>query len=400
MFRGRLMIPLQDPQGKVIGFTARELEAGNAQSPKYINTPQTDLYDKSRHVYGLHLAKESIRKSDFSVLVEGNLDVIASHQAGVAQTVATAGTAMTEFQLKSLSRLSQNVRLCFDNDRAGVAATERAIPIASRTKVSLSIIQLSSGKDPDELIRQDPKLWQQSIGDYAYALDWLIDRYKNELDITSAVGKRQFSDILLPIIHSLSDAVEKDHYLNLVSETLAVSRDALGQKLANNFGKEKVFQRKAIKISPAVQSKADLKSREIQDKFLSLMLSRKTLREFLEMMSEDMMFNDEGKDLIKLLKDEPDFDQNDTKSVQNIADYVKIEALLYEELYQGLDLNELHDEAARLQADLVTKFVKIEKEKLSSAQRESTDEVEMRQLQEKDKLYNLLLNKVKGAAHG
>src|SRR5579884_1618868 len=105
MFRGRLMIPLQDPQARVIGFTARLL-TDDPQAPKYINTPQTVLYDKSRHIYGLHLAKEAIRKSDFAVLVEGNLDVVASHQAGIRQVVATAGTALTESQLKALSRFS------------------------------------------------------------------------------------------------------------------------------------------------------------------------------------------------------------------------------------------------------------------------------------------------------
>src|SRR5205085_1376809 len=105
MFRGRLMIPLQDPQGRVIGFTARLLD-DDPQAPKYINTPQTVLYDKSRHVYGLHLAKEAIRKSKFAVLTEGNLDVIASHQASVRQVVATAGTALTEPQLKALSRFT------------------------------------------------------------------------------------------------------------------------------------------------------------------------------------------------------------------------------------------------------------------------------------------------------
>ena len=103
MFRGRLMIPLQDAQGRVIGFTARLLEGNDdSQGPKYINTPQTVLYDKSRHIYGLHLAKEAIRKSKFVVIVEGNLDVISSHQAGVAQVVATAGTALTEPNLKAL----------------------------------------------------------------------------------------------------------------------------------------------------------------------------------------------------------------------------------------------------------------------------------------------------------
>ena len=140
MFRGRLMIPLQDPQGRLIGFTARQLvEEPNA--PKYINTPQTVLYDKSRHIYGLHLAKESIRKNKFVVLVEGNMDVIASYQAGVRQVVATAGTALTEPHLKALSRFTGDIRLAFDADKAGVAATERAIPIASRVKVTLSMIR-------------------------------------------------------------------------------------------------------------------------------------------------------------------------------------------------------------------------------------------------------------------
>ncbi len=127
MFRGRLMIPLADQFGKVVGFTARLL-ADEPDAPKYINTPQTVLYDKSRHVYGLHLAKEAIRKCKYVVLVEGNLDVIASHQAGVRQTVATAGTALTEQHLKALSRFTGDIRLSFDADKAGLAATERGNP--------------------------------------------------------------------------------------------------------------------------------------------------------------------------------------------------------------------------------------------------------------------------------
>ena len=126
MFRGRLMIPLQDAQGKLIGFTARQLDE-DPNAPKYINTPQTVLYDKSRHIYGLHLAKESIRKSKVAVLVEGNLDVISSHQAGVRQVVATAGTALTEPHLKALSRFTGDIRLSFDADKAGLAATEPAV---------------------------------------------------------------------------------------------------------------------------------------------------------------------------------------------------------------------------------------------------------------------------------
>ncbi|MEJ0072726.1 MAG: toprim domain-containing protein [Candidatus Saccharibacteria bacterium] len=114
------------PERQSNRFTARLLE-DNPEAPKYINTPATPLYDKSRHVFGLHLAKEAIRKTKFVVVAEGNLDVIASHQAGVRQVVATAGTALTEPHLKALSRLTGDIRLCFDADKAGIAATERAI---------------------------------------------------------------------------------------------------------------------------------------------------------------------------------------------------------------------------------------------------------------------------------
>jgi len=181
------MVPLTDVQGRVIGFTARLL-TDEHDAPKYINTPATVLYDKSRHVFGLHKAKTMIRKEKFAVLVEGNMDVIASHQVGVRQVVAVAGTALTEHQLKALSRFTGDIRLSFDADRAGVAATERAIPIASKVGVSLSIIDIPTGKDPDELIRQDAELWRSTLATNRYALDWLMDRYSKQLDITSAQG--------------------------------------------------------------------------------------------------------------------------------------------------------------------------------------------------------------------
>ena len=234
-----------DNEGRVIGFTARILE-DNVNAPKYINTPQTILYDKSKHVYGLSFAKEAIRKSNFCVITEGNLDVIASHQAGVNQTVATAGTAMTENQLKALGRFTQDIRLCYDQDRAGITATERAIPIASKVGLTLSIIDIPSGKDPDELIRQDPAVWQSIINKPVYALDWLIEHYANELDLTSAVGKRKFSDIVLATVNQLSDPVEVDHYLNKIAKLTSVSVDALNQKLVINQKSEKIRPEKNL----------------------------------------------------------------------------------------------------------------------------------------------------------
>lgn len=379
MFRGRLMIPLQDPQGRVIGFTARLLE-DLPNSPKYINTPQTVLYDKSRHVYGLHLAKQAIRKSQFVVVAEGNLDVIASHQAGVRQVVATAGTALTEQHLKALSRFTGDIRLAFDQDKAGLQATERAIPIASKTKVSLSIISVPSGKDPDELIQQNPALWQKATQDHQYALDWLIDRYKNLLDITSAEGKRQFSDVILPIVRGLADPVEQDHYVSSISETLKIDKEALMAKLNNSEGQKRTGLRPK-KVTPKPVDRQVAENSKAQNHFLALVLMHPPLRSYMEPIIPEMLFSNEARTLFEFLKTNPDFEGEPTKAkeLRDIAESVKILALQYEELYQGLDYNELQYEVARLQARLIENFVKNQKQtivaKLQEADEQSTEEL-------------------------
>ena len=409
MFRGRLMIPLQDQQGRVIGFTARLL-ADDKDAPKYINTPQTPLYDKSRHIYGLHLAKEAIRKGGYSVIAEGNLDVISSHQAGVRQVVATAGTALTEPHLKGLSRFSGDIRLSFDADKAGLAATERAIPIASKVKVSLSIITIPSGKDPDELIQQDPTAWVKAIESPSYALDWLIERYQQSLDIKSAEGKRKFSDVLLPVVRNLNDAVERDHYLNKIAALMDVSRDALEQKYDQATQEAPVVRKKPMQVTPVRPGQVDrlaLERQRTEDAFLCLLLLRPTLREFLDLMSDDMFTNVNAYELYKFLTSHPDFQgkSNDLQQLKayastkddahSLPDYVKILALLYEELYQGLELNELHYEAARLQARLVEQFVKTAKQKIIS-QLDGADDGAVTELLTQAKTYDELLNQVKG----
>lgn len=399
MFRGRLMIPLQDAQGKVIGFTARLLIKDD-QAPKYINTPQTVLYDKSRHIYGLHLAKQTIRRVNYAVIAEGNLDVISSHQAGVRQVVATAGTALTEPHLKALSRLTGDIRLSFDADRAGLAATERAIPIASKVNVSLNIVTIPSGKDPDELLKQDPAAWQRVIESPQYAIDWLMERYSSLLDLAGAEGKRKFSDTLLPVVKALSDPVERDHYMNTVAQKIAVSRDALEQKSVLS-GESAQTVRKQVKV-PQQKIDKDLVDRlRQQDTFLSLMLLRPTLREFLAEISADMFLRPSAQQLVAFLLANQDFYGKPEElarlyqgnEVQKLQDYVKILALLYEELYQGLELNELHYEAARLQARLVEQFVKTQKQILSEKFAHA-DEATMRELLSEAKKYDDMLKKI------
>jgi DNA primase len=166
----------------------------------------------------LHLAKEAIRKADYTVAVEGNMDVVSSYQAGVRQVIATAGTAMTDHHLRALARLSGNVRLAFDGDKAGLAATERAIPIAQQVGVELSIITLpDSAKDPDELIQQGADLWQKAIDDAQPVIDWVLEQYSRREDLTSAAGKRSFTTAALGVVRHLGDPVEQEHYLEKIA---------------------------------------------------------------------------------------------------------------------------------------------------------------------------------------
>ena len=370
MFRGRLQIPLCDPQGRVIGFTARLL-ADDAQAPKYINTPSTPLYDKSRHVFGLHLAKESIRKSKFVVLAEGNLDVIASHQAGVRQVVATAGTALTESHLKALSRLTGDIRLCFDADKAGVAATERAIPVASKVGVSLQIITIPSGKDPDELIRQDVKQWEEIITKPQYAVDWLIDRYTATLDLDTAVGKRELSDVVLRVVRQLPDPVEQDHYLGKLAALLSVNKQALSTKLAGVEDETKPVRRRNPQVQPMVPDKAALDRVKIEEHLVALTLMQPKLRTYLYPLAPEMFASDDARTVFEFLSTHPDYDGTDKRAVQKFADYAKIVSLVYETLYQDLDAVELNYEAARLQAKLIAQYVRTEKQLLSHAMQQA-----------------------------
>lgn len=404
MFRGRIMVPLMDPFGRVIGFTARILQ-DDPKAPKYINTPQTILYDKSRHVYGLSQAKEAIRKSNYVVVTEGNLDVIASHQAGIKQTVATAGTAMTEQHFKQLGRLVQDVRLAFDQDKAGLAATERSIPLAAKVDVSLSIITIPDGKDPDELIQKDPKLWQQAIDKPDYALDWLIDRYQSQLDLTTAVGKRQFTDILLKVIRGLPDTVEQDHYIVQLSQLIDVSPDALRAKLSKTTSGDRPVQLK--KVTPPKLDKAYQELIKGQNHFLSIMLMQPGLRMYLKGIDEDVFPEAGAKALFNFFSDQPKITyeeiinskaaNSDEEQIRLVGDFARVMVLLYEELYQSLELLDLRYEAAQSKARLIRQYVKIKKTELAQAMRESGGSAEqLKQAKQLDELLNTIKEQVNG----
>jgi len=287
MFRSRMMIPLRDGQGQIVGFTGRIIGDGE---PKYLNTPATILYDKGRQVFGLNFAKNAIRQADFSVIVEGNLDVISSHQAGVKNVVACAGTALTRDHLKSLSRLSRNVALCFDGDRAGIAATERAIALAEPLELKLTVVDWSDydfaknsadvatsnanfakvPKDPDEIIDVfGATVWREIIAkNTTPAVEWVIKKYAAEQDLATADGKKELTTRALKLIKNLRDAVEIEFYLKQLSGLTGASIAALEQKMYSDTTEEK-----SRKVLREVKTPRREYSRQNEQYFLNLIFA-------------------------------------------------------------------------------------------------------------------------------
>ena len=394
IFRGRLMIPLCDPQGRIIGFTARSLTS-NDFGPKYINTPRTTVYDKSRHIFGLEHAKEAIRESGFVVITEGNLDVISSHQAKIKEVVATAGTAITESHLKGLSFLTSDVRLCFDSDRAGVDATIRAIILASKLKINLSVISLINAKDPDEQISKDSRTWQKVINNPTYALDWYIKYLSNNLDLGKPQNKRLFSDKIIEVLRNLEDEVEVDHYVNLLAKLLDVSNISINKKLNKNLNSSENSIKKVIASNLILEDKPTIEEKKTEDNFISLILERKTLREFLEFMSAEMFIRNENKEIFEILQKDLLIEVNTKKEIFiHLENYVKIEKLLYEELYQDLGLNELHYEALRLRSKIVDNYVKRKKKKIGESLREDIKSSKIQELLNQARSLDQLLRKI------
>lgn len=281
LFYNRLMIPLRDRKGQVTGFTGRIIGPGE---PKYLNTPDTILYHKGQQLFGLNFATQAIRNLGFSVIVEGNLDVISSHQAGIKNVVGVAGTALTAEHLKSLSRLSNDVRFCFDSDRAGVAATEKAIRLAGPLELKLSVIDYSGqgAKDPDELINLDPALWQQALNNYQPAVNWVRDYYVCTVGVGTVDGKKVVSDKTLDVIRALTDPVEQEGYVRELAEVTGISVDSLMDRLRMLAHKGSADQRHVHRAPKQPKVQAASVSREQRfcylDSILAYLLENPKLR--------------------------------------------------------------------------------------------------------------------------
>ncbi|MBU3935005.1 DNA primase [Patescibacteria group bacterium] len=232
-FRGRIMFPVFDLNSQVIGFGARVFKkAQDEEVAKYINTPQTILYDKSQTLYGLNCAKIAIRKQAQCVVTEGYTDVIMAHQAGFENTVAVSGTALTPLHLNILKRYTGDLVLAFDMDIAGDSATKRGIDLAQEQDFNIKIIKQSEkDSDPADVILENPANWDKAVKEARSILNFYFDSAFSNYDKNTPEGKKAIGKILLPVIKRIPNKIEQSFWVQKLSSTLSVSEEVILEEL-------------------------------------------------------------------------------------------------------------------------------------------------------------------------
>jgi DNA primase len=290
-FRNRLMFPICDVRGNVTGFGARVLDDS---LPKYLNSPQTPVFDKSSTLYGINLAAPAVRTQDLVVIVEGYLDVITAHQNGFSNVIASMGTAVTEKQINTLKKLTKNVILALDADEAGEEAMLRCVGYENILDAEMKVITLPKGKDPDDVIREDPTMWQHLIEQARPVVDYTFDMVISKLDLSKVEDKVKAIDKLLDIIARMKHDIRVDHYLNKLEELTRISKRKL--EAALNQIKRGIGMR-GIKEEAARNISKQILSRPVEEYCLALLLQYPELKRYQAQPSPEHFENSENREI-------------------------------------------------------------------------------------------------------
>lgn len=234
-FRGRIMFPLREINGNIVGFTGRILPQFESQDRqgKYVNSPQSIVYDKSKLVFGLDKAKQAIRETDVAILVEGQMDCITAHEAGFTNVVASSGTALTLEQVKLLQRYTNKIALAYDMDSAGRVAAERASEQTLAAEMETLIIAMPEGKDPDECIRLNPEGWKNAVAQAKPIMEYFVEEIVTPLDLSTVSDKRLALKKLIPHIQKIINNIERDFWIKKISQIIDIDEISMRETLAH-----------------------------------------------------------------------------------------------------------------------------------------------------------------------
>lgn len=236
-FAGRIMFPLFDARGNIVGFTGRVLPQSKTSLGKYVNSPETAIYHKSRILYGLNFTKEEIKKEGNAILVEGQMDLLPLWQAGVKNVVAIAGTSLTEDQVRLVSRFTKDVIFSLDTDFAGDTAARRGIDIAQKEGLTVRVARLRGFKDPGEAIASDPEGYKNTLKAAVGVWDYIIDSILGRGEIETGEGKGKAAREIVPVLAGISDKIVQSHYIGAVALKLGVPDEAVAKSVEDFLGK-------------------------------------------------------------------------------------------------------------------------------------------------------------------
>jgi len=307
-FRNRLMFPICDIQGQVTGFGARVLDDS---LPKYINSPQTPIFDKSNSLYGIDRAKSAVKKKNLVIIVEGYMDVLTAHQHDWQNVVGSMGTSLTERQVEGIKRLTNNITLALDADLAGEEATLRGKAILAYSNIEANVILLPPGKDPDEVIGEEPALWQKLVEQAMPIMDFAFRSVIGKVDINKARGKSLAVQKLLPSIHEIKDPAQRFHYVEKLARALKIERSGLEvalQKLKG--GKERPQPSKPTERSGLTHQ---FVSSPIEERCLALLLQYPELRPLAQELSAEHFESTENREVFVKWQHSPDMSELESK---------------------------------------------------------------------------------------
>ena len=265
-FRGRIIFPLIDGKDHLRGFSGRVLDSSE---PKYINTPQTEIFDKGNFLFGINLSKQTIREKKEAILVEGEMDMILSFQAGFENIVASKGTALTEGQVELLKRYTPSISLCFDMDLAGDSASRRGIEIADKALLDIKVIRLKEGKDAADAIKNDSGAWKNAIETAVPIYDYYIESVSARYNVKDANDLRKIGQELIPVWAKITDDLIRERYLQKLSAFLKMDEKIL---------REAVDRERTSNKRPYAQV---FHQKKTEDDVISLRSRRELLEEYL-----------------------------------------------------------------------------------------------------------------------
>jgi DNA primase len=373
VFRNRIIFPIFDASSRVIAFSGRILvEEENA--PKYLNSPETEVFKKSETLYGINKAKADVRKKDYSILVEGQMDLIMCHQAGFANTLASSGTAFTSQHLEKLKRLSNRIMFCFDGDNAGIAATYKSAVLALSLGLEVKIAMMPTGSDPAEVIKSDPNVFGQALKNSKHIIEFYLNILKEK---NSSQDQRKFLkevvSSVLPLVGMLQSTVEKGHFISHISRQTGIKEEALYDDLKKV--KPLQIENKAPEI---IKEKIYLsKNQSIERKLIGLILSLETKEDTIEVVEKIR------KRILRAMSEE---------ELNTLYDYYKNDDVRKNELLFEIEsYYDRHQTLLEREEEIEELMVNLEVERLKNALSQKLKELsEMERLKDKEKIEEII----------